>query len=401
MGENRGSWLACAAYIFFSWSLVAFLIRVWAKYRTKSWALDDYAYLTAFLASLVHVALVAKAINWGYGKALAELQDAPVPQISMILYVAQFFYLISIGLCRIATAMFIGHIIFTKGNVWIARSLAIAGAVWVTGSIIAIAVSGYEHWQTITNDTHLHTAWMGIEISGMVLEFALWISSCHLVWGLQMKLTRRLFILTAFGTRLLLIPLVILRLRYLQPSILNESPTASGIVADIFTEAVLQFSIIACSMTALKPFLAVFDPAHVVGYAGGTSHSSTLASKDRTRERYYRLQNLHPRPQDQQDPSGENAWKPYEGPQAKGGFTSADVTATAAAGASITQPRTSAERGKKASTEHKGKLKRSKTSEEQDESWSVQTDGSEKMIIKRTVEVSIQYNKDGSPGPSN
>lgn len=198
-----------------------------------------------------------------------------------------------------------------------------------------------------------------------------------------------------------LIPLVILRLRYLQPSILNESPTASGIVADIFTEGVLQFSIIACSMTALKPFLAVFDPAHVVGYAGGTSHSSTLASKDRARERYYRLQNLNARSQNQQDPSGENAWKPYEGPQAKGGFTSADVTATpATAGASITQPRTSAERAKKPSTEHKCKLKRSKTNEEHDESWSVQTDGSEKMIIKRTVEVSIQYNKDGSPGPS-
>lgn len=122
-----------------------------------------------------------------------------------------------------ATALFIGHIIFTKGNVWIARSLAAASIVWAVGSIIALAVSGYEHWQTVSNDSRLvcaaflitpnnttianhtlqHNAWMGVEISGLVLEVGLWISSCHLLWGLQMQLRRRLFILAAFGTRLL------------------------------------------------------------------------------------------------------------------------------------------------------------------------------------------------------
>lgn len=193
-----------------------------------------------------------------------------------------------------------------------------------------------------------------------------------------------------------LIPLVILRLRFLQPTILNASPTTSGIIADIFTEAVLQFSILACSATALKPFLAVFHQAHVVGYAGG-SNSSTLASKERARERYYRLQNLNARPQDSQDPVTGNTWKPYEGPQAKGGFTSAGATASTPVGASINPPRTSSERNKKTSMERKGKLKRAKTGDTPDESWSVQTDGSEKMIIQRTMEVRIQYNEDGSP----
>lgn len=41
-------------------------------------------YSLSQIASLVHVALVGKAINWGYGKPLADIQDVLTPQISRV-----------------------------------------------------------------------------------------------------------------------------------------------------------------------------------------------------------------------------------------------------------------------------------------------------------------------------
>lgn len=43
MEEIQGPWLASAMGIFFGWSFLAWLVRVWAKLRTQAWTLDDYA----------------------------------------------------------------------------------------------------------------------------------------------------------------------------------------------------------------------------------------------------------------------------------------------------------------------------------------------------------------------
>lgn len=43
MDVIHGAWLASAMGIFFGWAVLAWIVRVWAKVRTKSWALDDYA----------------------------------------------------------------------------------------------------------------------------------------------------------------------------------------------------------------------------------------------------------------------------------------------------------------------------------------------------------------------
>jgi uncharacterized membrane protein (UPF0136 family) len=45
--------------------------------------------------------------------------------------------------------------------------------------------------------------WIAVEVVGLALEVALWLMSLSLVWGLQMKLTKRILILGAFGGRLL------------------------------------------------------------------------------------------------------------------------------------------------------------------------------------------------------
>lgn len=45
--------------------------------------------------------------------------------------------------------------------------------------------------------------WLGIEITGILIELALWGIATHLVWGIQLKVSKRIMIVCAFGARLL------------------------------------------------------------------------------------------------------------------------------------------------------------------------------------------------------
>lgn len=38
--------------MFFAWSSLIFLVRVWAKIRTKTWSIDDYCLSTAVVRFL-------------------------------------------------------------------------------------------------------------------------------------------------------------------------------------------------------------------------------------------------------------------------------------------------------------------------------------------------------------
>ena len=45
--------------------------------------------------------------------------------------------------------------------------------------------------------------WIAVEATGLALEVALWMLSLSLIWGLQMKIKKRVLILSPFGCRLL------------------------------------------------------------------------------------------------------------------------------------------------------------------------------------------------------
>jgi hypothetical protein len=81
-----------------------------------------------------------------------------------------------------------------------------------------------------------------IESGGLAVEAILWGLSVSLVWGLQMRLSKRVLILGAFGSRLLLFPLVVFRLRYLAPEE-NANGTITSILPQVLTEATLEYAV--------------------------------------------------------------------------------------------------------------------------------------------------------------
>lgn len=102
-------------------------------------------------------------------------------------------------------AFFIGQL--TRHPPQVQRSNILAGVsgLWTTVAILVIALRPpLSHpWSTIDGTASMYHRWIAVETAGLVVEACQFLLSISLVWGLQMKLQKRVLILTIFGVRLL------------------------------------------------------------------------------------------------------------------------------------------------------------------------------------------------------
>ncbi|KAJ6789507.1 hypothetical protein PWT90_07167 [Aphanocladium album] len=325
--HDHGSWLTVPTGMFMAWSSLTFFVRSWAKLRTKTWGLDDWLLTSALLAIIAHVGITYRSIELGYGRSLADIPERDLVSVEKFI------------------------------------------------------------------------RWIGIETVGIIVEAAVWLLAAHLVWSLQMQLRKRIYILSAFGVRLLLAVFIGLRLAYLAPS-QNKDPTFSNIVPSIFTQATLHFSIIASCVTTLKPFLRHFDPTYVLGTATlSTSKRSRVSTTNPSRDPYYRLGPVNGASRSNQsrpDPENDITWRPYQGPTKNDGHAMAyhppNTTATQITTSSKTSrfPRLSKvfSSGLKIATQSKQSSLNQSISRDEE---SARTDGSERIIIERTTEVTVEH----------
>jgi hypothetical protein len=98
MTASRGSWLTEAAILFFCWSFLSLLVRIWVKItRRDKWGLDDSTITGGFVSTtipipvmgitltmaqaicILHIGFIFWAISDGYGRPL----DSPELKIHL------------------------------------------------------------------------------------------------------------------------------------------------------------------------------------------------------------------------------------------------------------------------------------------------------------------------------
>jgi hypothetical protein len=80
--------------------------------------------------------------------------------------------------------------------------IAAMTASWTVACVLALVILENTYEQPTRYALH-YSWWLGVELSGAVLEMVLWAYSASLVWGLSMTLSRRMKVVALFGCRLL------------------------------------------------------------------------------------------------------------------------------------------------------------------------------------------------------
>ncbi|KAL9013964.1 MAG: hypothetical protein Q9173_001362 [Seirophora scorigena] len=122
------------------------------------------------------------------------------------------------------------------------------------------------------------TRWDIIGAIDIVTEVALFAMAILLVKDLKMSISRKGFVVLAFGLRLPTIAFAILRLQAAQMFADSDDPTFAGVFFVIWSVVEAHFSICSSNIACLKPFIAAFNTSF-----GGSAEINEQPRMDRSK----------------------------------------------------------------------------------------------------------------------
>jgi hypothetical protein len=173
------------------WTSLFAAVRVWAKLSQKKWSWIDFIFVAAFVCSSSGEEHQPDLILVGHS-------TRPVQKVW---YVSELLYVLCVGLTRISTSLFLGGLSRAKSQNITGWTFAGLSAAWTIACVFAIAipVDIARPWET---PEPLFTRWIAVETPGLAIELGLWSFALILIWGLNMRVPRRLKLISIFGIRL-------------------------------------------------------------------------------------------------------------------------------------------------------------------------------------------------------
>jgi len=267
--------------------LVSFPIRVYVRSKLSTYKADDYAFLCATIFAILQAAGVFFELEKGFGKELDLINPANLVPIHKAAYVADFLYIITLFFSKASTAFLFLRLTPGRGHsiaIWSTISLCVT---WAFISILLIAIRCHPKnpWLDTSASvcSNLFARWQFIAALDIVTEAALFAISLYLIWGIQMSMKSKAIVVTAFGCRLPVIALAGLRLYFLNLELNSSDPYLHGGPSAVsVTQIEIGYSILASIVPCLKNFMAAYDAPVQSGnwyqHYGATNYTHELAS---------------------------------------------------------------------------------------------------------------------------
>ncbi|PWY87192.1 hypothetical protein BO94DRAFT_516977 [Aspergillus sclerotioniger CBS 115572] len=354
---HHGAWVIITGALGLVLSLVSFFIRLYVRLALHPpFAYDDYLLLGATVSSLLF-----DAVSHGFGTSINLLQPEQVNQIQTLITVSDILYLITIYISKCCVC---GIYLRLTPQKWHNRAtlttLALCTA-WIIPAVLIIAVNCELNrpWKGSGGQCiDLLQRWQFIVALDITTELTLFGLSTALLWGLFMPFKRKLTIGFAFMFRLPLIIFSIFHIYTINRNAHTPDPTLSIVIPIIWALVELNYALVACSVFCLRPFMAAVSTNY--GTAGDSNLESSGVSRSVKVDSESRPNYLV---------SGERrSWRMSRGLE----FGS---------GVAVTRPIELVDM-------------------EGGRGGGGSDDGSAKMIIRKDVEYTVEYNGDGSGGGS-
>ncbi|PLB54841.1 hypothetical protein P170DRAFT_442837 [Aspergillus steynii IBT 23096] len=274
---HHGAWVIIATAFGLVIALVSFLIRVYVRVALNPpFAVDDAVLLGATIVTIIQSTLLFVAVDKGFGTAIDLLSDRDVDTAQILITTSDILYLVAIYICK---ACVVGiHLRLTPQKrqarfAWATLALCTA---WVVTAVLVIAVNCELNrpWKgTGAQCVDLLPRWQFIITIDILTELLLFSLAVTLLSGLFMPLKRKMAIGCAFLFRLPLILPCTLHLITLTQNLHSGDATLASVPPVIWAQVELDYSLVACSVFCLRPFMAAVSTNY------GTAGDGNLESQ--------------------------------------------------------------------------------------------------------------------------
>ncbi|KAK4943226.1 hypothetical protein LTR66_014627, partial [Elasticomyces elasticus] len=270
-GDNHGAWVIITNAFGLILVLICLLIRLYIRrVASPPFAKDDTVLSAATALAVVQAALVFAQVHAGLGKSMALIDAAQLVKIQKLtqatkqklVYAADIFYLIVVYLSKISVVFLFMRLSPNESHTRVAWAVLASCAALCTISVFLVALHcdlRFPWIQFAVKCTSLAAQWTAVAVFDVVTELALFGMAVQLVSGLLTKWSRKGRVVVAFGLRLPVAALAIIRLYYIHKQTRSPDPTLQAAITAILTQLEMYYGIMGATIPCLRPFLSGFE----------------------------------------------------------------------------------------------------------------------------------------------
>ncbi|KAI4112533.1 MAG: hypothetical protein LQ345_006332 [Seirophora villosa] len=280
--SDHGAFILITSGFGLSLILIFTIIRVFARlFINPPFDGDDLLMGISTLLGIIYSAILFSLVSTGFGKAGDLLSSSALVSVQKLLYASDFFFLLTLWASKCSMALLFTRLTPRADHKRLAFGIRIIVTVWLVLSIFLVALRCdlSEPWIFIDpRCKDAVTRWDIIGAIDIVTEVALFAMAILLVKDLKMSISRKVFVVLAFGLRLPTIAFAILRLQTAQIFADSDDPTFAGVFFVIWSVVEAHFSICSSNIACLKPFIAAFNTSF-----GGSAEINEQPRMDRSK----------------------------------------------------------------------------------------------------------------------
>ncbi|KAE8352705.1 hypothetical protein BDV28DRAFT_148780 [Aspergillus coremiiformis] len=260
-------------------ALASLSVRIFAASKRSFTLNDDYVLLVVVAFACVQVSLTLVSVHYGWGKTWDMISETDFIPMLKTAYVADLFYVVTLGLSKICTMVFYRNLAVRRT---MRTNNAILGACSVC-TVLAIVILGMRcdknPWKDIDNRcVGLLPRWKAICAFDIVLEALILAYPVRIILKVQISFLKKLMVLMILSCRVILVPLSVVHLHFIQKQIRSSNPTLTGTYATTAAEIHLGVSVVVLTVSSLKMFVAVYEDEQGLAYTEDVSKSQGVGN---------------------------------------------------------------------------------------------------------------------------
>ncbi|KAJ5388159.1 hypothetical protein N7509_010700 [Penicillium cosmopolitanum] len=267
-------------------SLVCFQIRLYVRlYLIPPFARDDFVLLGATVLAILQSILVFYACSRGFGTSITLLDESRLNQIQALVATSDVFALIIIYLSKCCVIAIYFRLTPQKQHNRASAATLVLCTAWLIPAVFIILVNCElnKPWRSQGGQCrNLYQRWQFIAAVDAITELIIFVLAVALLKGLFMNLRRKLTIGFAFIFRFPLIVFTILHITKLHAALGETDVTVAAIEPSLWLQVQVHYALVACSVFCLRPFMAAVSTNY--GTAGDSTLESSASRSRGTKE---------------------------------------------------------------------------------------------------------------------
>ncbi|OGM45085.1 integral membrane protein [Aspergillus bombycis] len=228
--DNNGPLISIITFIAFSVTFIIVIIKTWSMVYLKRVVLSvDIPIWTGTIVALLQSLLIQFAVDHGLGRHFEALLSSTLDANNRLTYTAQLLFFVVLSLTKISSSNLILSISPTQSIEIYCRITQMAIAGW---TVLAIFGSAFQcqtpRWQYYPSRCLGEGAIMyPIMTINMLVDLVLVALPTAMLWNVQMPLARRVKLIAAFASRIIVVVVDGFQISYLGQYLHSTDPTWS------------------------------------------------------------------------------------------------------------------------------------------------------------------------------